>query len=700
MADELDVLLDKVDDPALRMELRAAVDKVRAKRTFGLVFESHLPERVTLPDRPVRRGSHVVPRDDVRSPARTVENVRRGVASLVDADGARDNVAVGDLVVVAEFGEPVYPGLERLGGIRRGADKPAHVVINAENHHALEMLQFTHAGKVDCIYIDPPYNTGAKDWKYDNNYVDSEDAYRHSKWLAFMERRLLLAKQLLNPDDSVLIVTIDEKEYLRLGLLLQQTFPSSKIQMVTIVITPSGQARKQELARVEEFAFFVFVGSAQPAGWRDDLLNPVPSDGSSIRWESLLRSGTNSRRVDRPNLFYPVYVSAADRSYVGVGETQPVAVERHQWPIPENAVAVWPLKSDGSEGTWQQSSPRLAELFADGFARLGDINTHTGKGTIWYVGAGVRKQLAAGQITIQGRDSAGAVVLSPASAASRSLVAKTVWNRPSHHAGWHGSNLVRTLVGDRAFPFPKSLYAVEDAVRVAVGPKPNAVILDFFAGSGTTGHAVVRLNRQDGGYRRAILVTNNEVSPEEAKLLTKKGFRDGDPEWEALGIFEHITRPRLTAAVTGLTPDGAPVKGAYKFTDEFPMAEGFEENVEFVKLTYLDPVDVELDRAFGAIAPLLWMRAGSEGSIVESRADPSGELLPYAVADRYGVLFDPDEWRVFVDALPGTARMVFVVTDSPAVFAGVAESLPTGLEAVRLYENYLSTFAINQGRPS
>jgi ankyrin repeat protein len=126
--------------------------------------------------------------------------------------------------VVADFGEPVFLGLRHLGSVERGGDKPAHIVIKGENHHVLEALQFTHAGKVDCVYIDPPYNTGARDWKYDNNYVDEADVYRHSKWLAFIERRLLLAQQLLNPEDSVLIVTIDEKEYLRLGLLLEQAF--------------------------------------------------------------------------------------------------------------------------------------------------------------------------------------------------------------------------------------------------------------------------------------------------------------------------------------------------------------------------------------------------------------------------------------------------------------------------------------------
>ena len=148
--------------------------------------------------------------------------------------------AVEDLVVVAEFRDPIYPGLVSTGKVERGGDKPFHTVINAENYHALQALLFTHRGKVDCIYIDPPYNTGAKDWKYNNDYVEGDDLYRHSKWLAFMERRLLLAKELLNPDDSVLIVTIDEKEYLRLGLLLEQTFPGATSRWSSSSSTPRG----------------------------------------------------------------------------------------------------------------------------------------------------------------------------------------------------------------------------------------------------------------------------------------------------------------------------------------------------------------------------------------------------------------------------------------------------------------------------
>ncbi len=239
---------------------------------------------------------------------------------------------------------------------------------------------------------------------------------------------------------------------------------------------------------------------------------------------------------------------------------------------------------------------------------------------------------------------------------------------------------------------------MRDALAPVVTRNHQAVVLDFFAGSGTTAHALALLNRSDGGRRVSISVTNNEVGFADASALRSHGHRPGDREWEARGIFESVTQPRITAAWTGVRPDGQPVDLAYD--DDSTMANGFEENVEFMKLTYLDSVDVELDRAFAAVAPMLWMRAGSQGAMVEHRTGADGEPLPFAVADRYGVLFDPDVWRDFVAALSPKVRVVFVVTDSSAVFAGIAENLPTGLEAVRLYENYLTTFAINQGRQS
>ncbi|MGV8294843.1 DNA methyltransferase, partial [Pseudomonas aeruginosa] len=173
-------------------------------------------------------------------------------------------VALSELVVIAEFRDTIWPGLVSTGTVQCGGDKPFHSVINGENYHVLKALNYTPRGKVDAIYIDPPYNTGAKDWKYNNDYVEGDDIYRHSKWLAMMERRLLVAKELLNPLDSVLIATIDEKEYLRLGLLLEQTFPEARIQMISSVINPKGATRRSAFGRTDEYLFFVMFGEAAP----------------------------------------------------------------------------------------------------------------------------------------------------------------------------------------------------------------------------------------------------------------------------------------------------------------------------------------------------------------------------------------------------------------------------------------------------
>jgi adenine-specific DNA-methyltransferase len=529
----------KEKDPALGAELEREYRTLSGRRAFGLNFERHRPEAVELPGRPIRRGDKVrilAPRGSTDRGDQRLWRVARvekagggrlaHLEPLGDDDREPTTADADDLVVVAEFRDPIHPGLVPTGGVRRGGDKPAHTVINGENFHVLEALTYTHRGKVDAIYIDPPYNTGARDWKYNNDYVEGDDLYRHSKWLAFMERRLLLAKELLNPESSVLIVTIDEKEVHRLALLLEQLFPETRSQMVTIVINAPGQARRHELARVEEHAFFLFQGAAEPAGWLDDLLNDRPSGNpQSVRWESLLRSGTNSRRVDRPALFYPVFVDPDGKRIVGVGDSKSLDAPRESWQIPAGAVAVWPLKSDGTEGNWRASPDYLRKLLADGHARLGAYRELQGRATIWYLGKAALRRIESGEIDVVGRDEQGAVQVVPGRADSRRTTVKTVWNRSAHHAGWHGQALVRALLPGRGFPFPKSLYAVEDALRLAIHDKPDAVVLDFFAGSGTTAHAVMRLNKQDGGRRQCISVTNNEVSADEQRRLRPPSAR-------------------------------------------------------------------------------------------------------------------------------------------------------------------------------
>jgi len=685
MASELDVLLDKVDDPALRADLKRQIDLLRARRRFGLVFEEHLPERVQLPEHTVRRGTRVVLRDQDDEP-RDVIKVAKTKATVRSADGETETVAVDDLVVVADFGEPIYPGLRRLGSLRVGGDRPVHVVIKGENHHVLEALQFTHAGKIDCIYIDPPYNTGARDWKYGNDYVDKDDAYRHSKWLAFMERRLRLAKQLLNPDASALIVTIDEKEYLRLGLLLEQVFPGVRAQMVSSVINPAGTGRQNEFSRTNEYIFFLQFGGLVVQPMLATTTSEVP-----VEWEPFRRRDLSSVRPTRPRQFYPIYVDRSSGRIVGTGEPLPQDQDRAAAPARDGCASVFPVREDGTEMNWALTRETFERRLEQGYVRVG---RHQPKGpqeyVISYLRTGPIADIESGRAAVVGHNADGSVIARYPEGKRRMPL--TQWDFASHDAQRYGTTLLQSFIPGRRFPFPKSLYAVEDALRIAVGHKPDAVVLDYFGGSGTTAHAVARLNRQDGGRRQSLLITNNEVSEAEAKALTAGGSRRGDAEWEALGIFEHVTRPRVTAAITGVTPEGDAVEGDYRFVDESPMSEGLTENVEFLELTYLDPEDVEISAAFEGIAPMLWLRAGGRGEMIEHDAPY------YAVMETYGVLFNPDRWRKFVSDLHDDVKTVFIVTDSPSIFAGVAAELAAGVEAVRLYENYLSTFTLNTRR--
>jgi adenine-specific DNA-methyltransferase len=694
-------------DEALAADLGREVAALADRRSFGLNFERHVPEVVELPGRPIRPGDKVrVLTSRGEMPKKADERLWR-VASIDRTAGSRvarleslpgdeneaAEAAVDDLVVVAEFRDPIYPGLVSTGKVERGGDKPFHTIINAENYHALQTLLFTHRGKVDCIYIDPPYNTGARDWKYNNDYVEDDDLYRHSKWLAFMERRLLLAKELLNPDDSVLIVTIDEKECLRLGLLLEQTFPEAKIQMVSSLINPKGSSRSGQFARSDEYLFFAAIGSAAAAPlhlgpeWQGSRVTTT----TKIRWVSMIRSGTGVARADRPGMFYPVLLDAADGSFVAVGEALPAQAPRSSFKVPDGQIAVWPIREDGAEGRWQVGPETARSLRSAGFLRVGRFNGESA--AISYLKSGEQKKVQDGlygEVTL----SADGYVEVEGAAASAARVPTTQWSLASHSASEHGSRMLRILIPARQFDYPKSLYAVEDALRFYVKQKPDAVVVDFFAGSGTTAHAVMRLNKQDGGCRQSIAVTNNEVGADEQRELRAKGFRPGDEEWERWGICDYITKPRIEAGITGVTPERDPIRGEYKFIDEFPMSDGFTENVEFFTLTYETPLRVASNREFERIAPLLWIRAGSQGRRIDDVREG------WDVAEAYGVLTDLDQVDKFLAALEDQpdAALAFIVTDEDRLFESVVRDLPDHVGPVRLYETYLRNFEIESGR--
>lgn len=708
--------LEELVEKAAQYDERLAkdIDDYVHGRKYGLVYEASKPEFVRMWKKPIVKGDIVnilPPRgvledlksdDDPAEEVYQVINISNNTAKLRHHSGkVIDGVAVDDLVSLARFDKPIYAGLKETGKIQRGYDKPYHVVINGENYHALQTIVYAYQGKVDCIYIDPPYNTGASDWKYNNNYVGKDDVYRHSKWLTFMEDRLRLAKKLLNPKDSTLIVTIDEKEYLRLGLLLEQLFPESLIQMITIVTHPLGQERDQMMARVEEYAFFVFVGGSKAESFPERYLT-MPRDfgeknsneevekEKNVRWERLLRGGGDATRHNNPGLFFPVFIDPTTRRIVSIGEALPLEASRETIKVPKGLVAVFPIRSNGSEGRWRCQPSYLRELVSAGYAKVGTYDKKRNTWTILYLGKAQIARIEKNEISVLGRDENGVVILAAQEDNDdNSISVKTVWNRDSHDAGIYGTQLNSQFIPGRSFPYPKSLYAVEDTLKVVLANKPNALVVDFFAGSGTTAHAIMRLNHADGGRRRSISVTNNEVSEKEVRRFTKNGLRQGDDEWEKYGICEYITKPRITAALTGINSDGNAIEGNYKFTDEFPMSDGFEENIRFFDLKYLEPAIISADLAFESISPILWMCGGCVGEILLRKKG-------YLVGETYAVLFETRYTKEFIEKTKDNTNIktVFIVTDVAERYRSLCTELP-GKTVHQLYESYLRSFEIN-----
>lgn len=694
----------KAKDPKLGADLDQEFKQLSSRLSFGLNFERHRPEAVELPQRPVRKGDKVrvlPPRGSTKKgdprlwQVKAVRKTAAGkVADLELLNAAvpqAQTVALDELVVVAEFRDTIYPGLVSTGRVQRGGDKPHHTVINGENYHVLKALTYTHRGKVDAIYIDPPYNSGATDWKYNNDYVEEDDLYRHSKWLAMMERRLCIAQELLNPVDSVLIVTIDEKEYLRLGLLLEQTFPEASVEMITTVVNPRGRHRPGRFARSDEYIFFVTFGKAAVG----QEVDPEFGEGEQVPWRTLRRSDAASARGTAkggPAQFYPIYVNSAGR-IVEIGDAIPHGIDRTLAPQRDGCTAVFPIRDSGLEMNWGLTATALRTINEKGFVRVGRYMPD--KPQTWeisYLTSGKIEDIACGRAAITGRRSDGSVITEYIK--DKLKTPTSTWTRPSHNAETGGTLTLQCLIPGRKFPFPKSLYAVEDTLRFFLAGKPRAIVLDFFAGSGTTAHAVMRLNRQDCGSRQCISVTNNEVAAAEQTALRQNGLRPGDADWERHGICDYITKPRVAAAITGKTPGGDAIRGEYKFTDEFPMSDGFPEDAEFFTLTYEAPVSVNHNRAFERIAPLLWLRAGSRG--------PRIDKLPaqgWDVVDTYGLLVEPDAATPFIKAVQQTPGLciAYIVTDDDRRFQALARRLPDGVEPVRLYESYLTNFSFTNG---
>lgn len=689
-------LIQQIDDPALKERILQETNNLLKQKKFGLVFEEHLPECTPLYDVPIRVGSKVALKIGYVSDIYTVMKID-GDDVLCDRRETHEQKTfrLDEIVAIAEFGEPIYPTLKPIDTVENAPDSGLwHTLIEADNYHALQLLEYLYAEKVDCIYIDPPYNTGAKDWKYNNDYVDDKDAYRHSKWLSMMEKRLKIAKKLLNPKDSVLIVTIDEKEYLHLGCLLEELFPDASIQMVSSVINPAGVSRGVNFARTDEYIFYVLFGEAAiqrlPLSdeWR---LNAEDTRTTHLMWSMLIRTGTHVLREDSKNQFYPIFVYKDGKKIHSVGEPY-YGEDRNEVVPPDETIAIWPIRSNGDEGNWKVSSDNLRGLIDKGYVKLGRFSERGM--AISYLKRGEIQKVESGIYEISGYREDGSII---SDTEYRSIIPGTQWRISAHDASRNGTNLLTKVLGEKRFSYPKSLYATEDCIRFVTANKPNALIVDFFAGSGTTLHAVNLLNAEDGGQRRCIIVTNNEVSETEAKSLTKQGYKPGDEEWEKLGIAHYVTWPRTVCSIEGRDVNGKSLKGNY-IGSEIPMSDGFKSNAAYFKLAFLDKTSVALGRQFRELLPVLWMKGGAVGKCPALENDnlPNMLILPQ---NKMAVLVDEIYYSEFDAELSQHPEIqtVFIVTDSETAYRSMIRTYD-GKDCYQLYRDYLDNFRINTGR--
>ena len=695
-------LLAQVQDEALRERLEQEIDRMTKTKKFGLVFEEHLPECTPLYDIPVKKGTHVAKKAGAVSDMYEVVGIRDGIATCYHkVSEEMEEIPVEELVTVAEFGEPIYPYLKPIDSVCNAPDSDLwHVLIEADNYHALQLLEYLYAGKVDCIYIDPPYNTGAKDWKYNNDYVDGADAYRHSKWLSMMQKRLKLAKKLLNPNDSVLIVTIDEKEYLHLGCLLEEVFPEARIQMITSIIKPEGTQRRNEFSRTNEFLFFVMLGEKYVQPYSCDMVSNDIGDNDEdgpLPYRNFRRTNSSNVRASRPNQFYPIFIDVRTGKIARVGNVMTPDVKQEDIEVPEGQEAVFPVRDTGEEMIWYRTPSAFQKTLEDGYAYA----EKTKKGyIIKYLSSGIIKQIEDGTIVVTGKNEKGELLGHYKK--EKLTMPKTVWTLKSHIARDYGSLIIKKIFdGDGRFTFPKSLYAVEDCLKMMLSQQKDALIVDFFAGSGTTLHAVNLLNAEDGGHRRCIMVTNNEVSDAEAKSLTKQGFKPGDEEWEKLGIARYVTWPRTVCSIEGHDVNGKPLKGNYLTKDvdgsDIPMADGFKANAAYFKLGFLDKTSVALGRQLAELIPVLWLKAGAVGPCPQLTDENSNMLI--LPENHFAILINEKHYRMFSEEIQKfpEIRTIYIVTDSEAGYREMIAGFD-GKDIYQLYRDYLDNFRINTGR--
>lgn len=392
-----------------------------------------------------------------------------------------------------------------------------HFLIEGDNLASLKLLEKTHKGAIDVIYIDPPYNTGAKNWKYNNDYVDGTDTFKHSKWLSFMDRRLRLANKLLS-DSGVIVLTIDDYEVENITLLMNNIFGEDhRLGTVVIKNNPQGRSSVTGLQISHEYALFY--------GKKNAKIGRLPRNEEQLaRYKERDEIGPFEWRnfraqysTESPKMAYPIFVKK-DCSDFRIPQLR-WDEEKKEYELLEQPCAdeliTLPQDESGRMRNWKWSISTVKEQKE---TEMGVRKDRSGNPTVYFKGR--MKDL--------------------------DMLPYTFWDNPAYSASTFGANLLSDLIGKGKFNYPKSLYAVIDSLKVANAHK-NSTVLDFFAGSGTTAHAVLELNKADGGNRRFIMCTNNEN-----------------------GICKEVTYERIRTAIER---EGYPASLKYYKVDYVPISD-------------------------------------------------------------------------------------------------------------------------------
>lgn len=419
-----------------------------------------------------------------------------------------------------------------------------NILIEGDNYHALSVLNYTHKGKIDVIYIDPPYNTGNKSWKYNNDYVEKDDAFRHSKWVSFISKRLELGRDLLSKK-GIIVVTIDDYEIGTLRLLMDGIFgEDNRLGLITIMHNPRGRSDDKYFATSHEYALFYAKDVNSAVTYKIDLteeqkqLFNFVDEISNYRLLPLKRTGSNSTPKERPKLFFPIFVNKKNLE---------ISVDNQNGA---DWIKTLPQDSSGSDRVWRWGKDKIRNEWKSELV----VKIKNGKCSLF-----TKDRIKSGRKP------------------------KTIWIDPRYDASSHGTVLLESILGERKiFDYPKSIFAVIDTLNIVSREDKDAIILDFFAGSGTTGQAVLELNRQDGGNRRFILNTNSESNIcEKVTYERLKKVINGYGKIPGLGgNLRYYKTDLVDIEKLHHTPDNAKIKLTYQAGEMIALRENTLNEVE------------------------------------------------------------------------------------------------------------------------